>query len=388
MAKKPKADVERRRPTLADRFAVHHYDTKSRFVLPAAIKQMQNATRNARRFVFDEDAARRVARVVQEVPDLLAREVQFARAPYDITWIEFPSYIYWLTLREENPRLYDAQGEWGDVETADHTIGYLIDHNRINTVTLGTVSEPDGPPYITPIQYRLNTEWPVEDQLQFAQLIGASRLGIDAFLWGSTYDKLSWEERRLLRDYNMVERVPLNPYNRISELWSQPGSLAGVARGSVGELRTVIAMLLMLNRPSLTTYRQTLPTRKLPYHGRNIPYMSHTVVDVTLDPVPTLRLIGTPEGESVARRRHEVRGHYCHDKTARDYAKIAGCIHEWIATNEDWTPVDATYPRDEVKHWRCSVCEGKRWWRDAHERGTAEVGFVAHDGYDVTDRSE
>lgn len=343
--------------------------------------------RNARKFVFDEDACRRIAHVVATIPDLLVREMQFARAPFDLTWIEWPSWHYWMALRDQNPGKFDSQGQWGNTETADYANGFLIDHNRINVITAGTKRNPDLAPQLTAMQYRLNTEWPVDEQLEFARRAGASRLVVDNILWGSTYDLLTPDERRTLRAHNVVEYVPFNP--KWPETWTHHMADAGMqlaVRGSVGELRTIIALLLILNRPSLAMYRHVPSTRRF-YRGRVIPYMSHTTVNIPIDPVPTLRLIGTPAGESVLRRWHEVKGHYCHDKTARDFARIAGCLHEFKPTYEDWTPVGDNYPRDQVNHWVCAVCEGKRWWRSAHGRGTAEVGFVNHDAYLISDRS-
>jgi hypothetical protein len=374
---------EKRGTTLADRFVARRWPAHERILLPRAVEQIQRGVRNARKFVLDEEAARRVAKVVAEIPDLLVREHQFARAPFDLTWIEWPSYYYWMEMRDRFPELH-AQGDgFGETSTADYMTGYLFDQGRINAIAGGIMSDKNVAPELTPMQYRLHTEWPVEEQLEFGRRIGASRLGIDKFLWGSTYEQLGEDERRLLRTYNTAEFVPFNPAHPGFALPNADNGLVEPARGCVGELRTVIALLLILNRPSLAVYRTTLPNHRGWHKGKTIPFMSHTVVNVSLDAVPMLRLIGTPAGESVARRRHEVRGHYCHDKTARDYMRIAGCIHEWQGCDEEWTPW-ADAPMRDVNHWLCKSCGGKRWWRADHERGTAEVGFVAHDGYDVT----
>jgi hypothetical protein len=200
-------------------------------------------------------------------------------------------------------------------------------------------------------------------------------------MWGSSAQKFldAGEVRllRVLRDSNMAEWLGDENMLRRSR------TVQDFLKGAQGDMRTIIAFLLMLNRPSIVQYRKTLPNWRGFIGNKVRPFMSHTTVNVSLDAVATLRLIGTPSGDAVARRRHEVRGHFCHDKTARDFMRIAGCIHDWHAAHEDWTPwPDA--PIEGRRHWICGVCEGKRWRRDAHERGTAEVGFVAHDGYEVT----
>jgi hypothetical protein len=370
----------KKRPLLVDRFIHRRFAPQERLLSPLAVEQMQRAARKANKFVLDEEAAERVARVVLEVPDLLVREHQFARAPYDITWIEFPAHVYWETLRNAKPAAYDAQGEWGQQDTADHSVGYLIDHGRVNTITGGTVTRPDAPPFVTPLQYRLNTEWPLRDQIEFAQLARMSRLGVAAAMWGSTFDHLNKDDWKLLRDNNVMEMVPVNPNNPTASKLKE--SLSESIRGAVGDVRTVIALLLMLNRPSITRYRQVHAGRGF-VRGKSMPYMSHTVVNVSLDAVTTLRNIGTEHEQHVEKRRHEVRGHYCHDETARDYARIAGCIHEYQPHDENWRPwPDA--PADEVNHWVCAQCGGRRWWRKSHMRGSAIEGFVVKDGYQVT----
>ena len=107
------------------------------------------------------------------------------------------------------------------------------------------------------------------------------------------------------------------------------------------------------------------------------------MVTISLDPKPILRLIGTSQGDAVERRWHEVEGHYCHDKTSRDYSRIAGCIHDWQDTDNEWNVLTGDHARSEVKHWLCSSCNGKRWWRNKHERGNPTIGIVKKD-YEVT----
>ena len=375
-------NAEKRQPILADRFLATPRDANAPLVHPKALDQMRSGIMKAERFVLDVEASERIAQVVMDVPDLLVREHRFARAPYDVTWIEYDAFAYWMTFRNADPKRYDANGEYGDPETADKLVGFLIDHGRINVVSVG--KEANSIAMVTPLQYRLHTEWPVADQLEFARRSGCSRLGIDAFLWGSSMDNMPSDQWRLLRDYNAVEFVPTNPkYDMLVERMMKDAGMVNSVRGAVGELRTIIAILLMLNRPSLMRYRNSVPSHRQWLKGKFRPFMSHTTVTVSLDAVAGLRLVGTSNDDPALRRRHRVRGHYCHDQTARDYMRIAGCIHDWQDMDADWHPwPDA--PPDEVDHWLCGSCGGKRWWRDAHHRGTAQVGFVAHDGYEVT----
>jgi hypothetical protein len=150
-----------------------------------------------------------------------------------------------------------------------------------------------------------------------------------------------------------------------------------------GDLRNVIACLLMLNRPTITKYVDDLPQSRGWLKNKLVPYWSHTTVTINLDPKPILRLIGTDRESGVTKRRHEVEGHYCHDKEWRDYGTIAGCIHEPIDTDADWIPLVGVYAPSTVEHWVCKVCGGKRWWRSEHLRGDANKGWVIKDRYNV-----
>jgi hypothetical protein len=383
MAKTP----TKRGPILADRFLAHKFSAKERFVHPKTMDMLQRSMRAAHKFVFDERAAERIAQVVRDIPSLLVREHGFARPPFEVTWIEWPSWIYWKVLRDADPGRYENTGWYGELDSADHTVGYLIDHNRINTICGGTVANPVTDPQVTGMQYRLRTEWPIDDQLEFARLCGCSRMSLDMLMWGSTWDNLTNDERRVLREFNVMEQTPLNPAHPSYHKWTADGGMASMARGTIGDFRTIIAILLMLNRPSLTSYRNSLPNAPGFISGKFRAYMAHTTVTIEIDPVPTLRLIGTPAGDAVPRRRHEVRGHYCHNKEARDYSRIAGCVHNFEPNHgpPKWLPWPDAGP-DDPDNWVCSDCGGKRWWRPEHERGDASRGFVVHDDYDVIRR--
>lgn len=353
--------VDKRKPTLADRFTASRIVSTNNLVAPAVATALQTKIRSARRFVFDAAASERVATVVRDIPELIVRESQLARAPFDMTWIEYDARAYWLTVTQQHH--VDM--------TSDIRVGFLVDHNRVSVIAEGQ----DGCG-VFPFAYHLNTEWPPEDQARFCHQMGILPPEIDFWLWGSSANRFIERGEtsllRKLRDHNMAECTMAPRYNA-----------SNLLDGGSGDLRTILALLLMLNRPSVVSYRNALPAARGWIGNKMRPFMSHTTVSVSLDPVSTLRLIGTSAGDSVSRRRHEVRGHYCHDKTARDYMLIAGCMHDWQACDEEWTPW-LNAPLDDVNHWICRVCSGKRWWRKDHERGSAEVGFVEHDGYEIT----
>lgn len=377
-------DPKERRPTLVDSFVSHRYttgDPYTRAIPTKLIKQLQGKAQRANKFVFDDSASERMGDVVRDIPDLVVRESQFARAPYGLTWVEFNSSLFWRTVYRDRPNKLA-------LAAPDHAarVGFIIDENDAYVIAGGTAEDPNHTMHLchpAPFVYELNTD---QFEKRLAGMThpamrtssGVNRFGqwINEFFWGSTAELLTKPQLdAITRNFCFtplfdVEGVSTKVFNHLTS-------------ECVGDLRNIVVCLLMLNRPSITQYRNVLPRASGWLKNRVIPYMSHTTVSISIDPVPVLRLLGTAEGEGIERRRHEVKGHYCHNKEARDYMRIAGCIHEWSPTYEDWTPVGDDFPLNQAKHWMCSICEGKRWWRDAHERGTAEVGFVAKDLYEV-----
>lgn len=334
---------------------------KDQLVTVQVAEQIQYRIKtSARRFVFDTEASQRFAEVVRDVPDLLVREEQFARAPFDVTWLEIDFIKVTEVLR----------GAAVAAETPDSEIGFLVDHGTVYTV-VGGAGDLGPKLNVVPFIYDLHTEWSVEDQLDFCSKVGTSRGQLDATFWGSTFNKIDEDTRRSLRGRHAMRIAPMHPH--LEERLKKEKILSDMYYQTVGDLRNVITALLLLNRPSLTVYKHEVPHHRTFVRGKLRPYLAHTVISIPLDPRPTLRLVGTPMGDAVPRRRHEVRGHYCHDEKGRG----RGCVHLWeVDLHPDDDPLDPD-------HWRCKRCEGKRWWRSSHERGSALLGFNKHD-YNVT----
>lgn len=370
--------TEKRKPSLADIFVNQRFDNLSRARVPLkTIADIQVKVRRAKKYLFDDAASIRVAEVVRDIPELLIRESKFARAPYELTWIEFNSSLFWQTLHD-------------DVGHEDHArnIGILIDGDMVITITGGYPSDPLTT-MLTPFAYGLNTDpdqWRMlgapESNLKTSLTV--KQIPIDQFMqtvnrfyWGSTAasipDEILNPISKNFSSWAIIERV----------LHLSEKKLLFVMKECQGDLRNIIALLLMLNRPSITRYVQDLPNRRGFLRNKLIAYQAHTSVTVSLDPKPILKLIGTPQGESVERRWHEVEGHYCHDRTSRDYARIAGCLHDWQDTDDEWTLLRQGHAHSKVEHWICKACGGKRWWRDSHSRGNPLIGMVKRDQYNV-----
>jgi hypothetical protein len=338
------------RSTMADRF------TASKLSFPdiaQTVRSVQHKTRLAEKFVFDAEASARVATVLRDVPELLVEQIQFARPPFDLCWIEYDVDVIFAVLNPDRTIEPD--------ETRDVHIGLLIEHHRMTVVS----EDMRGRFGIMPAIYHLNTEWPLEEQLALAAQFGTSRMGIDFWLWGSLAPKLieagKQDYLRALRDTNRVEWLLPIP----------PSKAASVYNGTIGDFKNHVAMLLMLNQPACTQYAE-VPRGRGWIGNKPKPFMAHRTVHVALDPVPHIRQFGAGTGGSV-RRRHRVRGHYCTNLAARS----GGCIHQWQAAGAEWKLI-AVKVGDDPERWVCAACGGRRWWRADHARGDASIGWVNH----------
>jgi len=355
---------EKREPTLADWFLAqdaNKNDIRAPVETRRFIQGMQNTLRLAEKFVFDTSASERVGLVLRDVPELLVEQIQFARPPFERCWIEYELDPIFALLNPDQVNPTD--------QTRDKKIGMLIDHNRILVISLTHSNLLS----VMPFAYHLNTEWTLRDQLDFCDKMKISRLQIDMWLWGAAGAKFLSEGKteylRILRDTNMAE--VLLPDQISFEQASR------MISSTVGDFKNHVAILLMLNQPSLTQYVQVPQTRGWIRHKPR-PFMSYNTIHVALDPVPKIRLMyNSKEGPGSLRRRHRVRGHYCHNEAARKALIQHTCIHDWQPTDNEWTPIKGEVG-DEIEHWFCGNCQGKRWWREEHRRGHYSEGEIEH----------
>jgi hypothetical protein len=384
---------EKRQPLLADKFLLYK---PTEFIVDRRIEdRVRSRLLSAKRFRLDWEATQRAASVMRDIPDLLIREQQFARAPYPVTWIEFPFEPWWREITHREP-----------APDADTEIGYLIDNDNVYVVSgndnaARQLNDPTFPQVsLLPLYYQLHRPWPLSEQLDFAMAAKVSRLGLDGFLWGESIYELirdpdnpenmlpfDQQPQRILRENHTCSVLPLSELAlRASNVNDIVYKMVG---GASGELRNIIGLLLMMNRPSLTQYVRDIGHHRTFLRGKLRPYLSHTVVSITIDPLPQLRLVGTPAGEAVEKRRHEVRGAYCHDEAYRKGTK-AGCVHEWTE-HPDYIDEALDDKRWHTNHggftefdnWKCIHCGGHRWWREHHERGNAGIGWVDKE-YEIT----
>ena len=207
---------------------------------------------------------------------------------------------------------------------------------------------------IMPICYKLNQPLTVVQELAECERLGTSRIGIDVLYWGSSYEKVNKEERTALRANHGFEHW----YAR-----DLPDIMKSMFTSAAGDLRNIIALLLFMNRTQDIRIDDQLPPHRGWVGPRPALLLKHSVIRLKLDPKPMFRKLYGRGGSW--RRRHDVKGHFCHDKKAHAHRHD----HDWTETH--------------VNQWRCLLCGGKKWWKKHHQRGHMEKGYVAT-SYEVT----
>jgi hypothetical protein len=335
----------KRKPTLADEFI----ESNLGFVHKKQIMAAKQDLLEAKRFVLDESAALYVAEMITEYPRIIADAQDFAIPPFTKTWIEFPFTAFWETI---NKIPSDA--------TADSQIGFLITGNRVRVV-VGGKSSLDAS--LMPHEYYLWHPMTVEEELEFVQRVGTSRLQLDFLYWGEAVNKLIDEKDkeglRALRENHRIHYEETDP-ERAKMVWDK------IIMQSGGDLRNIIAVLLFLNRTREIQVVDAVPHARGMIKNKASTYLSYHKIGFKLNPEPLLKKL--VPGEGTWRKLHDVRGHFCHDKRSREAGKL-WCGHEWV----EYEPLK----------WVCHQCYGKRWWRHEHKRGNEEKGLVMTE-YQVT----
>lgn len=351
-ASKKKIVVEQKKFTLADDLMAR--GGSERIHSRQFEEKLQGLIRRAHRFVLTEDAARKVALAIQSYPEMLVEHGQFARAPFENCWIEFPTTEFFETL---------VPGS-GNQPGADIRVGYLFSGNNVYV----GAQRAEGVGGFSPIEYHLHQPMSLQNELAMADAMGVSRMGLDDFFWGRSFSRdLSLETKRgLRRQHDFSMRIdPARVNNKID--------YSVLLNSMNGEVRNILGILLMINQPNKNfTITERTASRAMSHRGMRA-QMSHNVVSINLDDndLSTLFRVDRPKGTHASPRLHPVRGHYCHDRRAKMMSKI-GCQHEW----NEITPLK----------WECTRCTGRRWWRKEHSRGDASLGQIEQEHAVITDR--
>lgn len=298
----------------------------------------------ANRFVLDSEASSLVGEMIRKVGYEILSNHEFARPPYDVTWVELDHIAYYKELTG-----LDGDG------AEDEMGGFLFDHGSVHCVSsskkrgVGTY----------PISFRLDQRVSLEEELELAQRVETSRLMLRRMIVGDTgvIDKPGGQD--------LVNEVATS-HRTIVEIDELSGpTLNQVMSSGAGTLKMAIALLLLLTRPGKTVITlESAPHRSGVHRGKRVVYHSYNRVKLRLDRTKALERVKSHLEMGMTRRRHEVRGHWC-----QSHQRGIGCTHVWDAFDPD--------------HFKCVKCGTSRWWRKHHARGDSTKGWVQKD-YEVT----
>ena len=354
----------KRKPTLADRVIGHKTSTSD---VPKFMRQsvrfdpekMRTRVTLAKRFVLDKAASRILGEICRDAPEAIAYAQEFAIPPFPLMWVELDARELFTVVARD-----DIAAGLGDPldPDADATLGFLYDGPTVySVVCTDNIKSGIG---IMPYVYRLNQPADPEFEGATAAMMGLSRIGLDAFYWGSALPSLQAHDPSMIRALRASHTIDLGvkDWRKVLE---DPGQLAALRKatatfvdGAGGDLRNVIAILLLLNRTSDYTYVD-VPIEKGHMIGRTPRALtSYRSIKIHLSPVKKIIRQGKRQG-AAWKRRHDVRGHFCRNKLARLAEQSFGVCK---GVTHDWNEID-------VNQWGCLKCGGLKWWKVPHERG-------------------
>jgi hypothetical protein len=367
-----------RRPTLADLILAAKPGAS---IMDRRWLDRANTTlRTAKRFVLDAQAAAYLGDMIRRHPRIVADAQDFAIPPFRQMWVELPL-----------PPFYRAVTGQASDDTGDRTVGYLFNGP---TVTVGSESWTGGRYEAGwgPAEYTLHHPLTMQQELRLADQLHLSRAGLDLWYWGATAAAFTGGATWLSEgEVAALDATPDSDWNAagLRALRANHGAALAPIRpvyasqmaahgqrltmGSGGDLRNIVALLLFLNRTADIQYQTEAGMAQGLVRRQPRPLLPHRTITIKLDPEPRLRVLSA--GSGIRKRLHDVRGHYKHNRLARE----SGCAHgveltgEW---GEWWTETD-------VLRWTCTGCGGKRWWQPEHHRGSADVGIIREQTYAV-----
>jgi hypothetical protein len=355
-----------------------------------AFKHVQSILPVTRRFIFGPEASEFLGHFIRECGDLIVEQAEFALAPFQNTYLQINIDLTHRALGAATTHdLFKDKGYGADVD-----VGYLLSGERVYTFAAGRNGDKAfmspivlnrNTPQKGPVLSRLDGEYPEWRSTPLPQQDETVRA---MYLFGSTLNRyltdfddiianveaaraandralfdfhlsqgMDFAEARILATVNRHKPIrDLVNNTSVNTAWGKPAHAVDILYGGMGELRTILAALLILNQPHSNVRFAEMKAQRGFWRGKPRAYAKHNVVHIDIDGLKNLRkrfLTGSRETP----RAHEVRGHFL------NYNKHQ-CDHAWVQAI------------DNSKRWTCSTCGQLRVWREAYERGDASKGYV------------
>lgn len=302
------------------------------------VRRIQSLAPRARQFVFDEQASEYLGKFIAECPDILVDQMEFARQPFEVTYIELDLAAVYRGTGKPSTADYYPEPDW--------KIGFLSHGGVINGFTNSRQRQS---PYLSPLCI-LDDEYHPEAKVD--ALIDDSRV-----ILGTTWYDLTEAQRAAVADRFRMGYIGPSEHRE--------KALRLMIPASMGEARVYLTALLFLFNKHRTVTRD-MPFQRKIGNGKLRTYMAHTTVSIHLQNYIELKRDLQRHQREGSLRRHEVRAHYKHR------GLTPGCEHKWQRVEDA-----------QNEQWRCTCCSGLRYLCRDHVRGDGGTGFVRKD-YAVT----
>lgn len=346
-AKDPVQVVSKER-TFADRLLA----PGGRFAFIDALPpRMLANVRSAHKIVFSEDAWSVALYVAYTLPDELVQQARFAVAPYENTWIEFVL----------------AQKRHAILATVDKVFILREDENECS---------------VCPTVFRLNRRWSsLSERQEFLAACGnitSDELAMDTWSFAKMFENNTLTTIEKGPDPHYFYSLVDDHSYEVLGYVSQP-EMSEVIRRSVGFMRVVLAVFLLLNRPAKPPVFTNVPARRGFIRNKLRPFVAHTVVTFDLDQKAPLLPLHPVKGTGSSKRHHEVRHHYAHRWRSRR------CDHDYVRLAK----YSAEAESDAGRHcaWRCTKCDTLRYRVKWHTRGDSLRGISVQEHEVIASRS-
>lgn len=309
------------------------------FFVPSSVtKRVQSLIPRARQFIFDEQASEMLGKFMVDCTDILVEQAEFARQPYEVTYIE----VDLEALHRGARKPFHAKNG----EETDWKIGFLA-HEGIIANFMNSHTRPTA--YMSPL-FVFDNEY----LLPAKKSDGSNG---DYFIIPATTEFMMPSQDLYTSDRFNFALVGSEEYRK--------KTLKTMGKYSLLDAYIYLSALLMLYQRHKFTLTEHGPHRALS-KGKQRVYMAHTVVTIHLSQYEEAKRQMAAHADRSAPRRHEVRTHYKHRHLT------AGCIHEWSRVEDA-----------QNEQWRCTHCSGLRWLCREHLRGDGAIGFV-NKRYEIT----
>lgn len=326
-------------------------------------KRCAQVASGAGRFILTDEASHKLGLICKNTCDLMLRNHQFAIQPVEpASYLELNLHLFHEALGAKTTASHPGFSPLD----SDERVGYLMENDLVHCFVRGRF---DGecvpgplvlrkvgsghvhralPVAFSPIGYDADTLMSKTQEI-LRETMEWNRLGV---LLGSGLHHMPDEETRQAYLNNWDVDFA---YNFVGE------NTIKYMLGGAGELRTLHAMLLVLNQPQVIHYTSVGRSVGLS-RGKRTVYHSHSVIDIDLGKRKQYRRLFT-SGTHATPARHRVKGHFVH------YHQIRGCEHEWPLAPE----------RIDPPAWTCRKCGTLRVWKANFMRGDAAKGFVTNE---------